>query len=53
MRWPDDRPVARRRFEVTRPDGTIVRGTTDARGGTGLQKDLFAHALGLKLLEPN
>jgi uncharacterized protein (DUF2345 family) len=53
LRWPDGSPIARRRFEITRPDGTVVRGTTDAQGATGLQKDLFANALDLKLLDEN
>lgn len=53
LRWPDGGPVVGRRFEITRTDGTVVRGTTDAQGRTGLQKDLFAHALGLKLLKEN
>ncbi|HQV15344.1 MAG TPA: hypothetical protein PK620_10535 [Denitromonas sp.] len=49
--WPfDDSPVTNRRFEIIRQDGSIIRGTTDAQGGTGLQKSDFLDPYELKLL---
>ncbi|HWP20871.1 MAG TPA: DUF2345 domain-containing protein, partial [Burkholderiaceae bacterium] len=52
LRWPyDDAPIANRRFEVLRADGTTVRGRTDANGRTGLQKSDFLEQLNLRLLE--
>jgi type VI secretion system secreted protein VgrG len=50
--WPhDDSPVANRRFEIERSDGSIIRGTTDANGKTGLQKSDFLEEVRLRLLE--
>ncbi len=51
LRWPyDDTPVANRRFEIVRGDGTVVRGTTDQSGRTGLQKGQFIENLIFRLL---
>ena len=50
LRWPqDDSPVRGRAFEVLRGDGTVIRGVTDAQGGTGLQKSQIAEALQITL----
>ncbi|WP_148132446.1 DUF2345 domain-containing protein, partial [Neisseria sp. HMSC074B07] len=32
-------PIANRRFVLTRADGTKIRGTTDANGSTGIQRN--------------
>jgi type VI secretion system secreted protein VgrG len=51
LRWPyADSPVAQRKFQIVRGDGTVVRGTTDASGNTGLQKSDFIEALNFQLL---
>jgi type VI secretion system secreted protein VgrG len=51
IRWPfDDKPVANRKFEIDRGDGSVVRGVTDAAGKTGLQKSQFMEAMDIKLL---
>ncbi len=47
----DKKPVVNRRFEITRADGTVVRGVTDDAGKTGLQKSEFFEALEFKLLD--
>lgn len=52
LTWPfDGEPVAARRFEIVRGDGTVVRGHTDAEGKTGLQKSDFFEALSFRLLD--
>ena len=52
LRWPfDDKPIAHRRFEIVRGDGTPVRGHTDANGRTGLQKSDFLEQIRLRLLD--
>ncbi|MCH2242358.1 MAG: DUF2345 domain-containing protein, partial [Aquabacterium sp.] len=52
LHWPyDGTPVINRRFEVQRADGTVVRGTTDRQGRTGLQKSDFLEAVSVKLLD--
>lgn len=43
-------PVANRRFEITREDGTVLRGTTDEQGKTGLQKSQLMGNIRLKFL---
>jgi type VI secretion system secreted protein VgrG len=49
--WPfDKKPVANRGFEIKRMDGSVVRGTTDKAGKTGLQKSDFFENLQLNLL---
>lgn len=51
LRWPYDQvPVKNRRFEILRGDGTVVRGTTDEQGKTGLQKSQFPEGLVVRLL---
>lgn len=45
------KPMANRRFEITREDGSILRGTTDANGKTGIQKSQLMGNLLLKFLE--
>jgi type VI secretion system secreted protein VgrG len=51
LRWPyDESPVENRRFEIVRGDGTLVRGTTDQNGKTGLQKGQFIENLIFRLL---
>ena len=46
-----DKPIAHRRFEIVRGDGTTVRGHTDANGRTGLQKSDFLEQIRLRLLD--
>jgi type VI secretion system secreted protein VgrG len=49
--WPvGGAPVANQRFEVTRGDGTVVRGSTDAAGRTGLQRSEFPEHFELRFL---
>ncbi len=51
VRWPyDDSPVPNRRFEIVRGDGSVVRGSTDKEGRTGLQKSQFMENLIFRLL---
>ena len=51
LTWPfDDKPVAGRKFQIRRSDGSVVRGVTDAQGKTGLQKSDFFEALDFQLL---
>ncbi|TXH39520.1 MAG: DUF2345 domain-containing protein, partial [Burkholderiaceae bacterium] len=51
LTWPfDGKPVANRRFEIVRGDGSVIRGATDAAGKTGLQKSDFPEALSFRLL---
>ena len=51
LRWPyDDTPVANRKYEIVRGDGSLVRGVTDANGETGLQKSTFIESLKFRLL---
>jgi type VI secretion system secreted protein VgrG len=50
LRWPfDNAPVAHHKFTVVREDGSVIRGTTDAEGRTGLQKSLFTDRLRLHI----
>ncbi|QPC32347.1 type VI secretion system tip protein VgrG [Caldimonas thermodepolymerans] len=50
--WPfDETPVVGRRFEITRQDGTTVRGVTDAHGRSGLQRSLLPEGVGLRMLD--
>jgi type VI secretion system secreted protein VgrG len=46
-------PVANRRFEIKREDGSIIRGASNAEGRTGLQKSLFLGKVTIKLLPRN
>jgi type VI secretion system secreted protein VgrG len=51
LRWPiDDKPVASRKFEILRADGSMIRGVTDAAGKTGLQKSDFVEQIQMRLL---
>ncbi|MFN3914078.1 MAG: DUF2345 domain-containing protein, partial [Aquabacterium sp.] len=51
LTWPfDGLPVANRRYEIKRGDGSVIRGTTDAAGKTGLQKSYFMEALSFSIL---
>ncbi|WP_109483461.1 type VI secretion system tip protein VgrG [Paraburkholderia sp. C35] len=43
-------PMANRRFQITRGDGTIIFGRTDADGRTGIQKSSSLEKLVLKFL---
>ncbi|AJG24145.1 type VI secretion system Vgr family protein [Cupriavidus basilensis] len=50
LKWPfDGRPVSNRAFSIIREDGSVIRGTTDAEGKTGLQKSLFVDGLRLRI----
>jgi type VI secretion system secreted protein VgrG len=44
------RPMANRRFELTRADGAVISGRTDANGGTGLQKSSMGEGMRLRFL---
>ena len=51
LKWPhNDEPVRNRRFEIVRHDGTVVRGSTDGNGMTGIQKSDFPEAMEFRLL---
>jgi type VI secretion system secreted protein VgrG len=43
--------MANRRFEITREDGSILRGATDAEGKTGIQKSQLMGNIHLKFLD--
>ncbi|WP_338641112.1 type VI secretion system tip protein VgrG [Burkholderia pyrrocinia] len=50
LQWPfDGKPVAHRKFSIIREDGSVLRGTTDANGKTGLQKSIFADDVRLRI----
>ncbi|MBG0881268.1 type VI secretion system tip protein VgrG [Burkholderia sp. 9775_39] len=50
LQWPfDGKPVANQKFTIIREDGSILRGSTDANGKTGLQKSIFADGVRLKI----
>lgn len=50
LKWPfDGQPVSHRAFSIIREDGSVIRGTTDAEGKTGLQKSLFVDGLRLRI----
>ena len=51
LQWPYDKtPVKNRQFEIKRPDGSVIRGVTDSKGKTGLQKSLFLENIHLTIL---
>ncbi|MGL4604647.1 MAG: DUF2345 domain-containing protein, partial [Iodobacter sp.] len=51
LQWPyGGRPVANRRFQLLREDGSKIEGITDANGKTGLQKSEFVDNIQLKIL---
>ncbi|WP_369064913.1 type VI secretion system Vgr family protein [Burkholderia gladioli] len=43
-------PMANRRFELTRADGSVITGRTDPNGGTGVQKSSMIEGMRLKFL---
>ncbi|CAG9233209.1 VgrG protein [Burkholderia gladioli] len=43
-------PMANRRFELTRADGSVITGRTNANGGTGVQKSSMIEGMRLKFL---
>ncbi|AMP12841.1 type VI secretion system Vgr family protein [Collimonas pratensis] len=43
--------MANRRFEITREDGSVLRGATDAEGKTGIQKSQLMGNIHLKFLD--
>jgi type VI secretion system secreted protein VgrG len=45
------KPMANRKFEIAREDGTVIRGITDGEGKTGLQKSQFLGEIALKFLD--
>jgi type VI secretion system secreted protein VgrG len=50
LKWPfDGTPIANRKFSITREDGTVIRGITDAEGKTGLQKSLLVEGMQLRI----
>jgi len=52
LRWPyDGAPMRHQKFALVRPDKSVIRGTTDGDGNTGLQKSLWVEGMHL-LLDP-
>ncbi|CAG4909155.1 hypothetical protein R70241_03696 [Paraburkholderia saeva] len=50
LTWPfDGTPVANRKFSITREDGTVIHGITDAEGKTGLQRSLLVEGMQLRI----
>jgi type VI secretion system secreted protein VgrG len=50
VKWPySGKPVANRAYSVIREDGSVIRGVTDAKGKTGLQKTFFAEGMRLRI----
>ncbi|UST54383.1 type VI secretion system tip protein VgrG [Comamonadaceae bacterium OTU4NAUVB1] len=47
---PDDRPFANRHYELTREDGSVVRGITAADGGIPIQRSDHPERLGIRIL---
>jgi type VI secretion system secreted protein VgrG len=45
-----DGPLANRKFEMTREDGTIIRGVTDAKGRMPIQKGIDMATVKLRIL---
>jgi type VI secretion system secreted protein VgrG len=45
-----DGPLANRKFELTREDGTIIRGVTDAEGHMPVQKGISMATAKLRIL---
>jgi type VI secretion system secreted protein VgrG len=43
-------PLANRKFELTREDGTIIRGVTDAEGRMPVQKGIAMATAKLRIL---
>ncbi|WP_186036574.1 type VI secretion system Vgr family protein [Burkholderia gladioli] len=43
-------PMGNRRFELTRADGSVITGRTNANGGTGVQKSSMIEGMRLKFL---
>ena len=50
---PSGKPAANRKFEITRANGKIIKGTSDAQGRTGLQKGLNHETIRIKILPKN
>jgi type VI secretion system secreted protein VgrG len=50
LTWPfDGTRIANRKFSITREDGTIIHGITDAEGNTGLQRSLLVEGMQLRI----
>jgi type VI secretion system secreted protein VgrG len=50
LTWPfDGAPVANRKFSITREDGTVIHGITDAEGKTDLQRSLLVECMQLRI----
>jgi type VI secretion system secreted protein VgrG len=50
LTWPfDGTPIANRKFSITRADGTVIHGITDAEGKTGLQRSLLVEGMQLRI----
>jgi type VI secretion system secreted protein VgrG len=48
--WPfDGTPIANRKFSITREDGTVIHGITDAEGKTDLQRSLLVEGMQLRI----
>ena len=44
------RPLANMPYEITRTDGSLIRGVTDTEGKTGLQKSLSLENISVRIL---
>ncbi|MGF6607137.1 type VI secretion system secreted protein VgrG [Paraburkholderia sp. WSM4175] len=50
LTWPFDRaPIANRKFSITRADGTVIHGITDAEGKTDLQRSMLVEGMQLRI----
>jgi uncharacterized protein (DUF2345 family) len=53
LKLPSGKLAANRKFEITRADGTKIKGVSDAQGKTGLQKGQTVEGLNIKILPKN
>jgi type VI secretion system secreted protein VgrG len=50
LKWPHNgEPVRNRAFSLIRNDGSVIRGTTDSTGKTGLQRAIFVEGVRLRV----
>ncbi|RQU93524.1 type VI secretion system Vgr family protein, partial [Burkholderia cenocepacia] len=50
LKWPfSDEPVRNRKFSIIREDGSVIQGSTDTSGKTGLQRALFVENVRLRI----
>lgn len=53
LKLPSGKIAANRKFEITRADGTKIKGSSDAQGKTGLQKGVAIEQLAIRILPKN